>query len=98
MLAEEVTAFAAGDAAAAAMTERFALVAEFRAAQAELTSATHAWNASNGAVTAAHQAGAAAPYAAKVDAWNAYTRWREAMDEAMSTERALANATAGKAP
>jgi hypothetical protein len=38
------------------------------------------------------------PYAAKLDNWTAYGKWVEAMQEARSTERALANAAAGRAP
>jgi hypothetical protein len=95
-LAEEATAFAAGDAANAAMTERFTLLREFNKANADLKVAAEAWEVSTNAVSAATNE--TERYNATVASWNGYKNWQEAMQEARSTERALANADAGKTP
>ncbi len=97
-LAEEVSAHEAGEAAGAAMRERFELVREFKQAQTDLKNAAAAWETSTNVLAKGFEGGAPASYAAKLDNWNAYAKWSEAMDEVRSTQRALANASAGRAP
>ena len=85
-LAEEVTAFKAGDAAGAAMLEHFDLVREFKVAQTDLTSAAAAWDTSTAVLEKSLDGGSVAAYVAKVDNWNAYAKYMEALDEVRSTE------------